>query len=295
MGNDIKLIDRASGNVIIETVMGNGALRFAYDTLLGHCLSGLLFNTSGLSGLLGKYYDSRLSRKDIPKLASIPGCKVEEAEFSPDHYNCFNDFFIRRLKPGMRPFSAEQDIVSSPSDGRVLVYENLKSSSPVPVKGAQRTISELCCGAGLPEELAVAVIRLAPVDYHRFHFPCDCAQSAEPVVFNGKYHSVNPIAFKRVPDVYTENTRQITELDSAVFGKIFYLEVGAFGVGSIVQTSSVGNHAKMDEKGYFKFGGSTVILVFDNAKVKFDDDLLKNSSEGMETIIRCGERMASKR
>lgn len=292
---NIQFIDRSSGKLIEETVMGDSALRFAYDTLLGHTLSGVLFNGSGLSSLMGRYYDSRLSRKDIRKLASIPGCMPDEAEYAPEHYQSFNDFFIRRLKAGARPFPADKDIMCSPADGRLLVYENLTKSSPVPVKGAHRTLQSLCCDGNLPENLAVAVVRLAPVDYHRFHFPCDCVQKSDPVVFKGKYHSVNPIAFSRYPDVYTENTRQITELDSEVFGKIFYLEIGAFGVGSIIQTSRIGSHAKMDEKGYFKFGGSTVIVIFDDSKVKFDDDLLQNSKNKYETIIRCGERIAVKR
>ena len=73
------------------------------------------------------------------------------------------------------------------------------------------------------------------------------------------------------------------------------VEVGAFGVGSIVQTSAPGKHNKMDEKGYFKFGGSTLVLIFDNSKVNFDSDLLKNSADEYETVIRCGERIACKR
>ena len=69
------------------------------------------------------------------------------------------------------------------------------------------------------------------------------------------------------------------------------VDVGAFGVGTIVHTCSVGSHAKGDEKGYFKFGGSTVILVLPAGKVVFDGDLVKNSSEGLETRVRFGERI----
>ena len=292
MSREIQFIDRASGNLITETVMGDGALRFAYNTLLGSCLSGLLFNTSFLSGLLGKYYDSKLSRKAIKKLAAIPGCMPEEAEFAPDSYKTFNDFFTRRLKEGMRPYSSSPDVMCSPADGRLLVYENLTANSAVPVKGAQRSISDLCRQAELPENIAVAVVRLAPVDYHRYHYPCDCVQDNEPVAVKGKYHSVNPIAFKRCPDVYTENTRQITALDSEKAGSFRYIEVGAFGVGSIVQTSETGSHAQHDEKGYFKFGGSTIILLFDNSRITWSSDLLENSAKNYETLIRQGETIA---
>lgn len=292
MNNDIQLIERASKKVITETVMGNGALKFAYETLLGHCLSGLLFNFSGLSRLLGCYYDSKLSKKSISSLASIPGCSPEEAELELDKYTSFNDFFTRKLKAGSRPCTIDDNVISSPSDGRVLVFENLKPTDKVPVKGAQRTLNDLAAEELTADSYAVAVIRLAPVDYHRFHFPCRCVQNAPAVVVKGKYHSVNPIAFKTHPDVYTENTRQITALDSEKTGSFRYIEVGAFGVGSIVQTSEAGTHAQHDEKGYFKFGGSTIILLFDNSRITWNSDLLENSAKNYETLIRQGETIA---
>ena len=156
-------------------------------------------------------------------------------------------------------------------------------------------MNELCCEDLGRKELAVAVIRLAPVDYHRFHFPCDCVQKELPRCVPGKYHSVNPIALAVCPDVFVENTRQITLLESEKFGSFRYLEVGAFGVGAIIQYTGTGTHLKQSEKGCFKFGGSTVILVFENERIKWDVDLLKNTADGYETLIRLGETLASAR
>lgn len=275
--------------------MGDKALRFAYETLLGNCISGLLFNTSGLSRLLGCFYDSKFSRRNISSLTAIPGCMAEEAEFSADQYKSFNDFFTRKLKPGLRPFDADEKVLSSPADGRIMVYENLEKNAAVPVKGAKRTIHELC-DEDLPfESMAAAVVRLAPVDYHRFHFPCSCTQQSPVRIIKGKYHSVSPVSLCKNPDIYTENTRHITDLQSPNFGSFRYLEVGAFGVGSIIQSSSGTEHCKLSEKGYFKFGGSTVILLFDNSKLQWSADLLENSNAGYETMIRCGETIASTR
>ena len=107
----------------------------------------------------------------------------------------------------------------------------------------------------------------------------------------GAYHSVNPIALVRRPDVYAENERQIVRAE-ADFGSFWLVDVGAFGVGTIVQTYGGVDHAKGDEKGYFKFGGSTVILVAPAAALRFDGDLVRNSSDGLETLVRCGERIA---
>ena len=298
-GNDTlkenTIIDRKTGERFRESVMGDKALRFAYETLLGRSLWGILFNSSFLSDLMGKYYDSPASCKKIASLTAIPGCNAAEAEFPTGHYSSFNDFFARKLKAGSRPSDPAEDILSSPADGRLLVYSGLKATDPIPVKGAKKSLNDLCCedlGAG---SFAVAVVRLAPVDYHRFHFPCDCIQAKPPMTVRGKYHSVNPIALAKRPDLYVENTRQITELSSKIFGSFRYLEVGAFGVGSIIQTSSEGEHRKADEKGFFKFGGSTVILIFDAAKLQWDADLLKNSADGVETLIRCGETIGRSR
>ena len=111
-------------------------------------------------------------------------------------------------------------------------------------------------------------------------------------VVPGKYHSVNPIALLRYPDVYADNERQIVACD-ADFGRFWLVDVGAFGVGTIVQTYSGETHAKGDEKGYFKFGGSTVILVARAGALTFDADLVRNSAAGLETRVRCGERIAA--
>lgn len=288
----INYVERQSGKICQESVFGNASLRFMYQTLLGRTLWGLLFNSANLSNLLGSYYDSAKSKKAIAKLAETPGCNPEDAEFTIDEYPTFNAFFSRRLKENARPLDDDAMKISSPADGRLFVYENLDGTSPVPVKGAQRTLNDLCCTEIPFETAAVAVIRLAPIDYHRFHFPCRCSQNENPQVIKGKYHSVNPVALVKRPDVYVENTRQITALSSKDCGNFFYIEVGAFGVGSIIQSSSCGEHAKGEEKGYFKFGGSTVILIFDNSKIKWNTDLLKNTSDGLETLIRQGETIA---
>ena len=292
----IKFIDRAAGKECTETVMGQGALNFAYNTLLGRCLWGMLFNTSFFSDLMGSYYDSPRSKKSIKKLLAIPGLKADEAEKDWQSYRSFNDFFTRKLKPGLRPAADGDNVLCSPADGRLLVYPDVAKDAEVPVKGALRSLEALC-GMSLPEKrYSVAVIRLAPIDYHRYHYPCACKNAGKPFRIKGKYHSVNPMAFKKAPDLFVENARVVTPLESPVFGKFCFIDVGAFGVGSIVNTAEDKmEHAKLDEKGYFKFGGSTVILVMDANKVKFDDDLIQNSARQIEMLVRCGEKIGESR
>lgn len=288
----VEYIDRRTGEKVTESVMGDKALRFAYETLLGRTLWPILFGSRFISAYMGRRYDSPKSKKSIAALAAIPGCQADDAEKPISEYNSFNEFFTRRLKPGIRPLG---NGIVSPADGRLLLYLNADADKPFPLKGATRSLRHVFGGgdfARVPEgRYDIAVIRLAPVDYHRFHFPCAC-HTPEPVqIFPGKYHSVNPIALVRAPDVYADNERQILAA-TASFGPFWLVDVGAFGVGTIVQTYTGTEHAKGDEKGYFKFGGSTVIFVTKAGALTFDTDLVKNSDAGLETRVFCGEQIA---
>ena len=288
----IEYVDRASGERVVESVMGDGALRFAYETLLGRTLWPMLFGSKAVSAVMGRYYDSKRSRKAIAQLANIPGCRKEEAEKSPEEYESFNAFFTRRLKPGARPVG---EGFTSPSDGRLRLYLNVDANEPFPLKGAKKSLKTIVGEAYeanfASSRLDIAVVRLAPVDYHRFHFPCDCRTPEPPLVIPGEYHSVNPIALLKRPDVYVDNERQVVACEAA-FGRFWMIDVGAFGVGTIVQTYSGVEHAKGEERGYFKFGGSTVVVVTRAGALKFDDDIVKNSADGVETLVKCGEKIA---
>lgn len=283
----VEYVERATGRRVAESVMGDRALRFAYETLLGRTLWGVLFGSRRISAWMGRRYDSPRSKKDIASLAAIPGCRWEEAEKPLADYASFNDFFTRRLKPGARPLG---EGLVSPADGRLRLFLGADADSPFPLKGATRSLRTVFDGAAPAGRYDIAVIRLAPVDYHRFHFPCDCRAEGPVRVVPGRYHSVNPIALVRHPDVYADNERQILK-GQAAFGDFWLVDVGAFGVGTIVQTFSGAVHAKGDEKGYFKFGGSTVVFVASAGAVTFDLDLVRNSADGLETRVLCGERI----
>ncbi len=137
--------------------------------------------------------------------------------------------------------------------------------------------------------------RLCPTDYHRFHFPVAGVPGPSRLV-NGPLYSVNPIALKQNIDILATNKRCITEIDSERFGKLIYVEVGATCVGSIVQTYH--SHVavqKGEEKGFFKFGGSSTILIFEPGIIQFDEDLVANSAQQREVYARMGDRMAALR
>ena len=307
MGKAVEYIERTTGERVTESVMGDGALRFAYETLAGRTLWPVLFGSKFVSALMGRYYDSPRSKKAIASLVNIPGCRADEAEKPPEAYGSFNEFFTRRLKPGARPMG---EGFVSPADGRLRLYLDADASTPFPLKGAVKSLREVFQPSTFdlrpstfnpqpptsdlrpPTSLDIAVIRLAPVDYHHFHFPCDCRVVGGTEVIPGSYHSVNPVALLKYPDVYADNERQIVEAESEKYGKFRMVDVGAFGVGTIVQSPKSGvDRRKGEERGYFKFGGSTVILVMNAGAVRWDEDLVHNSAAGLETRVFCLERL----
>ena len=81
-------------------------------------------------------------------------------------------------------------------------------------------------------------------------------------------------------------------LDFANFGQSLFIEVGAFAVASITQTHDGPVFLRGEEKGYFSFGGSTIIMVFQKNHVFFDDDILQHTAENIETLIKAGEPIA---
>lgn len=275
-----------------EIILGGGLMRWAYQSRAGKALTGFLFNRRWPSRLAGWYADSRWSRRQIAPVIRNLGIDTGELDAPVESYATFNAFFTRRLKPGARPFAQEPAEVASPADGRVLVYPQLQQTTLLPIKGKSFTVDALL---GMPAAGyaggSLAVVRLCPADYHRFHFPCDARVIAQRRI-PGRYHSVNTLVVAMGVDVFSENERQVTLLENEQLGEFALVEVGAFGVGSIVQTFTGAEVRKGEEKGYFQYGGSTIVLLFRRERVEFCPDLVAHSAEGIETFLRAGELLA---
>jgi phosphatidylserine decarboxylase len=131
---------------------------------------------------------------------------------------------------------------------------------------------------------------LVPPDYHRFHFPVSGKVLLSKKI-DGDYYSVNPLALREKAEIFFLNKREYSIISNPLFGNVIMAEVGATMVGSIVQTFEGNMVNKGEEKGYFKFGGSTVVLLIEKNKINIDQDLLKNTENGYETTIKMGERI----
>ncbi len=295
----IKYINRDSKNICEEKIPGEKCLRYLYYTSSGRMLLKTMVNKKIVSDLYGFLMKMPFSKKKIDAFIAEYKIDIDLFEKPGKGYKNFNDFFIRRIKQSKLNLDINDEVLISPADGKVLVFENLQDETFI-IKGMEFNIKTL-----LQDEQSyhkyksgsMAIIRLAPADYHRFHFPCDSIPG-ETKLIKGKYYSVSPLALKQLPNVFLQNKRTVCYLDKTVFGKIAYLEIGATMVGSIKQTYYNPKKAynpelvfKGQEKGYFEFGGSTVILLFEKDKLKFDNDLLENTSKGLETSIKFGDSL----
>ncbi|KAG9250201.1 putative phosphatidylserine decarboxylase [Emericellopsis atlantica] len=240
----------------------------------------------------GRKFDDPASRDEIEKFIHFHRLDTSEVLLGLDEFKNFNEFFYRALKPGARPCSAPDNpkIIVSPADCRSVVFNQINQATKIWVKGREFSIKRLL-GKAYPEDVqrydggAMGIFRLAPQDYHRFHIPVDGIMG-EPKTIEGEYYTVNPMAIRSALDVYGENVRILVPVDSPVFGRVMIICVGAMMVGSTVITRKEGEEVKRaEELGYFKFGGSTLLVLFEPGKMKFDDDLVDNSNGALETLV----------
>lgn len=290
----IKYIERKTGEIKIEKVPGEKYLKFLYYNPLGELPLNLVVKKKFLTEYYGKQMDKPKSVKKIPSFIEAADINISEAKKKVEEFTSFNDFFYRELKDGARPIDFSQDILTSPADGKILVFEDLEKEKEFYIKGDKFTLEEFFANKELAEKYRYGVfmiVRLAPIDYHRFHFPTDGVISKSRLV-DGAYYSVSTHAIKKNFRILCENKREYSILKTERFGDIAMFEVGATMVGGIKQTYSPDTAVKKgDEKGYFYFGGSTCVLVFEKGKVHIDRDLVENSKKGIETKVYMGEKI----
>jgi phosphatidylserine decarboxylase len=292
----IQVVDRTTGQLFEEVVFSEDAMRLFYGTELGRSITGNLLSNTWLSKVYGAYNDSTASRHKIAGFVRDLSINLDECEKDLAEYHSFNEFFARKLKAGARTIDPEPQTVASPGDGRILVFPEISKEQIAFVKWAPVPLMQLFGGnPGLAHRYdggSALVLRLCPADYHRFHFPV-AGRASMTRIIDGPLHSVSPYALETGLPVYCLNKRTICELETDLFRKVLCLEVGALFVGSIVQTYRAGmTVAKGDEKGFFKFGGSTVICFFEPGTVTFDSDLVTNSTNLKETLVHMGTRLA---
>jgi phosphatidylserine decarboxylase len=294
-GRPIEIFNRYTQGLETEKIYGERALRWAYESSLGRCTVEILAKRPFLSSLYGLLMSRPASRDRILPFIEAYGLDTSEFADPPDSFDSFNEFFFRRLKPEARPICGGDDEVAFPADGRHLSISDVGREDAFFVKGQRFDLEALLGCAELAERYAggcLVLSRLCPVDYHRYHFAVPGTATA-PRHLDGPLYSVSPVALRRNLDYLWRNKRALTEIDTARSGKVLQVEIGATNVGSIRSTFSPGAVGKGDEKGYFAFGGSATITLFEAGAVALADDLSSNSARGRELYAHMGDVMAT--
>ncbi|MGM0439787.1 MAG: phosphatidylserine decarboxylase [Chlamydiota bacterium] len=291
-------IDRETQQKEREDVYGEKLLQLLYGEGRGSQLwrapLRAIAKIPMISHIFGWWQKMPFTQKKVAPF--IKKYNIDSSEFAVpvEKFDSFNDFFIRRLKPHARPIDPNPNKTVLPADGRYQFIEDLSKKSNIEVKNLPYSLSELLDDKMLAEKYkdgSMVIARLCPTDYHRFHFPCSGVPGRTRLI-KGWLSSVNPLALAKKPRTFIENKRTITSFKTDNFGEILYLEVGATNVGSIVQTFVPGEAVdKGHEKGYFQFGGSTLILLFPPRRIIFDQDLLRATSQGLEVKSAMGQSM----
>ncbi len=292
----IQFFNRYTDEVETEVVYGEQWLRWILFSPFGQ----IALHTVAKRAWFSRWYGWRMScagsaARVEPFIEQYGISEAEHVKVAED-FTSFNDFFYRKLKPEARPVDAAADSVVFPADGRHLGFAKASAVEGVFVKGQRFDLVKLLGDKKLADQFAdgAAVFsRLCPVDYHRFHFPV-AGVPGEARLINGSLYSVNLLALRDRLAILWENKRFITEIKTEQLGKVLVLEIGATNVGSVnhtfVPTRLV---EKGEEKGYFAFGGSATLTLFEPGRVELAADLLEQSAQQRELYAKVGDHMGS--
>lgn len=218
---------------------------------------------------------------------------IQMKDFAEEKFRSFNAFFTRPIKPEARPIDRLPEALISPCDAKLTVVP-IDAETHFTVKGADYSLAAFLGCKRLAKRYEggqCLIFRLTPDDYHRYCYPDDC-RIGKTRRIEGVLHTVNPVSAKYVK-VYHRNTRTVTMLDTVHFGRVLQIEVGAMFVGKIVNHPHGEQVARGIEKGYFEFGGSTIVLVLERDAAQLYEQILKNSENGAETVVRYGARIGT--
>lgn len=258
-----------------------------------------------LSRLAGKFARSSFSKLFVPLYIRKFNINVEEAEKRVEEYPNLVEFFIRRLKPHLRPMDETEGSVISPVDGKVSQYGKIEQGNLIQAKGVFYTVAELLGGdqerAKRYEGGSFLTVYLSPTDYHRIHTPL-AGQVTGYTYVPGTLFPVNPFGVRAVQGLFAKNERLITYFDTEA-GEVALVKVGATIVGSVkveydemagtnirggkLSTKRLENgpaFGKGAEVGRFEFG-STIILLFEPGRVTLSERLYQ------EAVVRLGEQI----
>lgn len=229
----------------------------------------------------GKFLDTPESIRHLDTFYADPDFHMDDYFVGPSGWLTFNQFFARQVKPGKRPVEGlcDDSIVVSPADSVYQGFWPIAADSTITVKGMKYSIKQLLDGSKYQDAFKDGVFThsfLNVNDYHRYHVPV-AGEVLETKIVLGKMVlgvAKDPKTGKLVPvdDEGWQMTqaRGIIVLKTKNLGLVAVLPIGMAQVSSVTITPDVGARlAKGDEFGFFQFGGSDIITLYQAGKVKF--------------------------
>ena len=284
------VIKNRNGEIVVTNEKQNILLKKLYGTVCGRVILKAL-TAPAVSKAAGAFMDSRLSVPLIKRFIKSSG--IDTSQYVMKKFRSYNEFFTRRVKRGMRPIDRMPSHFISPCDSKLTVYK-IGKSSVFRIKGSRYRVSDLIQNDFLAKRYEggyCMIFRLEVDDYHRYCY-IDSGTKTENTFINGELHTVNPIALEHY-NIYKRNCREYTVLHTENFGDVVQVEVGAMMVGRIVNRHGAAEVVRGEEKGKFEFGGSTIVLLVQEDMIRIDDDILRNSAESIETVVKYGEKVAA--
>ncbi len=263
------------------------SLDFFYCTFIGRLLLKIVISKP-ISDLGGLYMNSRFSKIKINRF--IDKNDINTFEYDDKKYKSYNDFFTRKVISCKRPIMSNKNALISPCDGKVLAY-TINDDLTLKIKDSYYSIDTLV-NESIMEEYkggTALVFRLSTDNYHRYCY-IDSGTKGKNYHIKGVFHTVQPISLKNY-NFFKTNSREYTILNTNNFDKVIQVEVGALMVGRIKNNHEEYEYKKGEEKGYFEFGGSTIVLLFKKGVITLDKDIIENSKENIETIVKYGEKI----
>jgi phosphatidylserine decarboxylase len=282
------MIKTRKGDIIVTNENQNKLLKKLYGNVFGRVLLKTL-TAPVISKAAGTFMDSKASKLLIKPFIKHSG--IDTSQYIMRDFRSYNDFFTRLVRPEKRPVDHEPSHLISPCDSKLTVHK-ISKNSIFRIKGSRYRVSDLLNNDFLAKRFCggyCLIFRLEVDDYHRYCY-IDNGTKTENTYIAGELHTVNPIALERY-NIYKRNCREYTVLHTENFGDVVQVEVGAMMVGRIVNNDDTASFRRGEEKGRFEFGGSTIVMLFGKDSGRIDEDILRNSAEGIETVVKYGEKI----
>lgn len=292
-----QFVDRESGKVCTERFIGDKAIRLLYSVCRERASFLFKMLTSARTSRLLAciQYDARLGYRARASLKKY-GVDLDEC-VDPKSLTTLRKVFERQIRYWeCRSMDERPEAVVSPADSRVIIG-SLSENSSLFLKEKFFDLEELL-SPDKPEWIRAflngdfAVFRLTPDKYHYNHTPV-AGQVVDIYVIPGDYHSCNPGAVVALVTPFSKNRRVVTIIDTDVrggtgIGLVAMIEVVALMIGDIVQAYSETRYedprlvepsmflGKGFPKSLYRPGSSTDVVLFQQGRIAFAEDLLRN-------------------